>query len=107
MMIPMIMMPMITMAAMTTDGWIKIGVCWGFIAVVVTIMIITALIDRKMSAAIDRKKNLKNGATTKTTTDEDQPESPEARDRRMKELYEKVWGPERKREELERRLKDK
>ena len=101
----MMIMPMMTMAAMTTDGWIKIGVCWGFIAVVVAIMVITALIDRKMSA-IDRKKNLKNGATTKTIAT-DQPESPEARDRRMKELYEKVWGPERKREELERRLKDK
>lgn len=95
---------MITMAAMTTDGWIKIGVCWGFIAVVVAIMIITALIDRKMSA-IDRKKNLKN--KTEATAAVDRPETPEARDRRMKELYEKVWGPERKREELERRLKDK
>lgn len=100
----MIMMPMMTMAAMTTDGWIKIGVCWGFIAVVVVIMVITALIDRKMST-IDRKKNLKN--KTETTAAVDQPETPEARDRRMKELYEKVWGPERKREELERRLKDK
>ena len=100
------MMPMITMAAMTTDGWIKIGVCWGFIAVVVAIMVITALIDRKISAAIDRRKNLKNRATA-TKAEEDKLESPEARDRRMKELYEKVWGPERKREELERRLKDK
>lgn len=100
----MIMMPMITMAAMTTDGWIKICVCWGFIAVVVAIMVITALIDRKMSA-IDRKKNLKD--KMETTAAVDQPETPEARDRRMKELYEKVWGPERKREELERRLKDK
>ena len=84
----MIMMPMTTMAAMTTDGWIKIGVCWGFIAVVVMIMITTALIDRKM-AAINRKKNLKNGATA-TKAEEDKLESPEARDRRMKELYEKV-----------------
>lgn len=100
-----VMMPMITMAAMTTDGWIKIGVCWGFIAVVVAIMVITALIDRKISAAIDRRKNLKDKTATTAVTD--QPESPEARDRRMKELYEKVWGPERKREELERRLKDK
>ena len=99
------MMPMMTMAAMTTDGWIKIGVCWGFIAVVVVIMITTALIDRKM-VTISRKKNLKDKTTEKTTST-DQLESPEARDRRMKELYEKVWGPERKREELERRLKDK
>ena len=98
------MMPMITIAAMTTDGWIKISVCWGFIAVVVAIMVITALIDRKMSA-IDRKKNLKD--KTETTAAVGQPETPEARDRRMKELYEKVWGPERKKEELERRLKDK
>lgn len=67
-------------------------------------MVITALIDRKMSA-IDRKKNLKD--KMETTAAVDQPETPEARDRRMKELYEKVWGPERKREELERRLKDK
>lgn len=92
-----------TMAAMTTDGWIKIGVCWGFIAVVVAIMITTTLIDKKM-AAVDRKKNQ---TTEKMAAATDQPESPEARDRRMKELYEKVWGPERKREELERRLKDK
>ena len=67
-------------------------------------MITTALIDRKLTT--ERKKNLKN-KTAATRADENQPESPEARDRRMKELYEKVWGPERKREELERRLKDK
>lgn len=96
------MTTMITMAAMTTDGWIKIGVCWGFIAVVVAIMVITALIDRKMAT----KKN-KMKKEVPLDTKENQPEGPEARDRRMKELYEKVWGPERKREELERRLKDK
>ena len=96
-----------TIVAMMTDGWIKVGVCWGFIVVVVAIMIITALINRKMATAIERKKNLKNGAAIKMTADEDKLESPEARDRRMKELYEKVWGPERKKEELERRLKDK
>jgi hypothetical protein len=92
-----------TMAAMTTDGWIKIGVCWGFIAIVVAIMVATFLIDRKM-ATIDRKKNLKSEEAM--TTASEQLESPEARDRRMKELYEKVWGPERKREELERKMKE-
>lgn len=66
-------------------------------------MVITALIDRKM--AVIKKNKIKKEVTVDTK--ENQLESPEARDRRMKELYEKVWGPERKKEELERRLKDK
>lgn len=92
-------MMIMTLLTMTTDDWIKIGVCWGFIAVVVAIMIITALIDKKI---FNRKKNLQKEEAT-TTAEENQLEGPEARDRRMKELYEKVWGPERKREELERK----
>lgn len=95
-------MMMMLLTTMTTDDWIKIGVCWGFIAVVAAIMITTALIDKKVVAA-GRKKNLQHEATTADT--EEQLEGPEARDRRMKELYEKVWGPERKREELERKQK--
>lgn len=93
----MTMMTM-TMMEMTTDGWIKIGVCWGFIALVAAVMIATFLIDRKVAG---RKENLKNEVTT--TAASDQLESPDARDRRMKELYEKVWGPERRKEELERK----
>lgn len=96
-------MMMITwLTSMTTDDWIKIGICWGFIVVVAAIMITTALIDRKMVS--DRKKNLKEASVT--TAAEEQLEGPEAHDRRMKELYEKVWGPERKREELERKQKE-
>lgn len=94
---------MMTMMEMTTDGWIKIGVCWGFIALVAAVMILTFLIDKRM---VGRKENLKNEVTTTTTAAEDQLESPEARDRRMKELYEKVWGPERRKEELERKMKE-
>lgn len=94
---------MMLLTSMTTDDWIKIGVCWGFIAVVVAIMITTALIDKRF---FSRKENLKKEVTTIADA-EDQLESPEARDRRMKELYEKVWGPERKREELERKQKER
>ena len=97
------MMILMTMAAMTTDGWIKIGVCWGFIALVAAIMIATFLIDKRMMAIDTKKNKIKNEATV---TNEDSLETPEARDRRMKELYEKVWGPERKREELERKMKE-
>lgn len=96
----MIMMTWLT--SMTTDDWIKIGICWGFIAVVAAIMITTALIDKKF---FGKKENLKREATMTADTEE-QLEGPEARDRRMKELYEKVWGPERKREELERKQKE-
>ena len=97
-------MTLMMMTSMTMDDWIKIGVCWGFIALVMAIMIVTALIDRRM--ATTRKKNLKKEATTTTMAAEDQLETPEARDRRMKELYEKVRGPDRKREELERKMKE-
>lgn len=96
----MIMM-MMTLLPMTTDDWIKIGACWGFIAAVAAIMITTFLIDRS------RKNNLKDRTAEVTiVAEENQLEDSEARDRRMKELYEKVWGPERKREELERKTKE-
>ena len=97
------MMTLMTMMEMTTDGWIKIGVCWGFILIVAAIMIATFLIDKRMDAVNTKKNKIKDEATT---TVEDLLESPEARDRRMKALYEKVWGPERKREELERKMKE-
>lgn len=93
-------MMMMTLLTMTTDDWIKIGVSWGFVALVAIMMITTFLIDRRIS--VDREKNLKKEVTV---ADENQLESSEARDRRMKELYEKVWGPERKKEELERKIK--
>lgn len=92
-----------TMAAMTTDGWIKIGVCWGFIAIVATIMIATFLIDKKF---VNTRKNKIKDEVALSAAASEQLETPEARDRRMKELYEKVWGPERKREELERKMKE-
>ena len=99
----MIWKMMMTMLwSMTTDGWIKIGVCWGFIAVVAAIMIATFLIDKRFVNA--KKIKIKDEATTIAA--EEQLETPEARDRRMKALYEKVWGPERKREELERKMKE-
>lgn len=97
------MMTLMILTSMTTDDWIKIGVCWGFIAVVVAIMIVTALIDKRF---FGKKENLKKEGETTTANSEEQLEGPEARDRRMKELYEKVWGPERKREELERKQKE-
>lgn len=65
-------------------------------------MITTALIDKRF---FGKKENLKRESTTVADT-EKQLESHEAHDRRMKELYEKVWGPERKREELERKQKE-
>lgn len=97
------MMTMIMMMEMTTDGWIKIGVCWGFIAIVATIMIATFLIDKKF---VNTKKNKIKDEVALSAAASEQLETPEAHDRRMKELYEKVWGPERKREGLERKMKE-
>ena len=91
------------LTSMTTDGWIKIGVCWGFIALVAAIMITAALIDKRF---VNTKKTKIKNEVTATTANENSLETPEARDRRMQELYEKVWGPERKREELERKMKE-
>ena len=65
-------------------------------------MIATFLIDKRFVNT--KKSKIKDEVALSAA--EEQLETPEARDRRMKELYEKVRGPDRKREELERKMKE-